>query len=71
MSDMVNIQELSNTEVCVIDMETGTVLGTNLALAYVPSDRLDEILDSDDAAFNFAVEYGQPLYVDMSEAGSL
>src|SRR5690606_14313810 len=48
----------------VIDLDTGTVLGTNLRLVEMPLDPADqeEILSSDSAAHDYAQEFGIPLY---------
>ena len=48
----------------VIDVDTGTVLGTNLRLVEMPLDAEDQerVLSSDSDARGYAQEYGVPLY---------
>ena len=58
-----SIQHLNDDEYMVIDMDTGTVLGTNLVLVRVPDDEglMEEISASGSAAWDYAAEYGIPL----------
>lgn len=67
MTEMTNIVELSNRRFAVVDMDTGTVLGTNVCLVPWPTDphEADEVLSSDSACFDYATEYGIPLYADV------
>ena len=64
---MQNIVELSHRNFAVVDMDTGTILGTNVCLVPWPTDpfEADEILSSDSTAFAYATEYGVPLYTDI------
>lgn len=63
---LTNIVELNNDNYVVIDMDSGTVLGTNLVLVQVPDeDTLEEILNSDSEAFDYGQEHGVPLTVDL------
>lgn len=66
---MQNIVELSNKQYAVVDMDTGTVLGTNCVLVPWPLDvyEADELLSSDSATFDYATEYGVPLYTDIED----
>lgn len=67
MMDLARIEDLTNPQVAVIDLDTGTVLGTNLRLVHIPLDREEEINSSDSAATEFAQQHGYTLYVDTLE----
>lgn len=64
-----NVRELSNKKWAVIDLDTGTVLGTNLALVELPEDeeQVESILSSDAEAFAYAAEHGIPLQAEVEE----
>lgn len=51
--------------IMVIDMDTGTVLGTNLRVCLVPEteDQMEEISSSDSAAWDYADSNGHPLFL--------
>lgn len=56
------LREISHEQVCVIDMDTGTVLNTNLKV--VPADLVsDDVTESDAEAFALAADHGDELYV--------
>lgn len=65
-----NIENLDSAgaEYAVIDMDTGTVLGTNLRLVRMPQNEAisEEVLSSDSAAHDYAREHGVSLYFDSS-----
>lgn len=58
------IAELNDAEWMVIDLTTGTVLGTNLVLVPVPKDEteLESINDSDSAAFDYGNAHGYQMF---------
>lgn len=64
-----NVRELNSKKWAVIDLDTGTVLGTNLALVELPEDeeRVESILSSDSEAFAYAAEHGIPLRADVED----
>lgn len=60
-----NIIDLNNDDYVVIDKDTGTVLGTNLALVcwnVIPEETRYDITSSDSAAWDYATEHGIPLH---------
>lgn len=61
-----NVRDLGG-RYAVIDLDTGTVLGTNLALVELPEDeqQLEGILSNDAEAFAFAIENGIALQADV------
>ena len=60
-----NIINLNNEEFAVIDLDTGTVLGTNLVLVRIPEDETlqEDILSNDSIAWEYANENGIALTV--------
>ena len=62
---MQNLVDVDNDNYVVIDLDTGTVLGTNLVAVQWPKDEelQEEILSSDSAAYKYAEEHGKTLYV--------
>lgn len=66
---MMNVVELSHRLYAVVDMDTGTVLGTNVCLVPWPvdEDEQENLLNSDSASFAYATENGIPLYADVDE----
>ena len=62
-----NLVELNSRKFAVIDMDSGTVLGTNVCLVPWPEDegKLESLLNSDAEAFDYATEYGIPVYADV------
>lgn len=44
-----------------IDLDTGTVLGTNLVLVNIPDEELEDILSSDSYAREYGAEHGIPV----------
>ena len=60
-----NIKDLNSDDYAVIDKDTGTVLGTNLALvnwSAVPEQTRDDMMSSDAVAWAYAEEYGNPIH---------
>ena len=53
----------TTTNTVVIDIETGTVLGTNLRVATVSDERLEELMSSDSEAREYAKKYGRPVVI--------
>jgi hypothetical protein len=66
-TDIQPIASLGTKRAMVIDLDTGTVLGTNLVLAYVSEAVEEEILDSDSEAREYGRMFGQPLLVDLAD----
>lgn len=60
-----NIQDLNNDDYAVVDMDSGTVVGTNLVYVPVPSDPdlIEEIYSSDNAAYDYAIENGKSIVI--------
>lgn len=57
-----DLRSVSDEKLAVVDMDTGTVLGTNLKV--VPADLLtEEAQSSDSTAFVLAAEHGDDLWV--------
>jgi hypothetical protein len=67
---MVALSEIKTNRVVLIDLDTGTVLGRNVVVAYLPEYREEEVTSSDSAAIDFGNEKGQPLYFDADESTS-
>lgn len=65
------LMDLNNDDYAVIDKDTGTVLGTNLALVRwdaIPEETREDILTSDSAACAYATGHGRHLFrVDAPE----
>lgn len=59
------IEDLNNDDYVVVDLDSGTVIGTNIVYVPVPSDPdlIEEIYSSDDAAYDYAVDHGKSLVV--------
>jgi hypothetical protein len=59
-----DVVQLDKDDWGVIDLDTGTVLGTNIVLVPVPDDedRWDEIQSHDATALQHGQQYGIPLY---------
>ena len=51
----------TTTNTVVIDIDTGTVMGTNLRVATVSDERLEELISSDSEARAYAKKYGRPV----------
>ena len=64
---MENLVDLNSDDYMVIDMDTGTVLGTNLVIVPVPAseEEIETVSSSDSAAFDYGETYGIPLLVDI------
>ena len=62
-----NINNLPAHEYAVIDLDTGTVLGTNLVLVKYPEteEEQDMILSSDSAAWDYGREHGIDLTAEV------
>lgn len=62
-----NITSLNNDDFAVIDLDTGTVLGTNVILVRIPADvdLAEEISNSADAAWEYGTKEGIQLYADL------
>ncbi len=58
---------LNPSDYFVIDLDTGTVLGTNLVLVKAPEDEetMEEITSSDSAAWDYGTQNGIPLQVTL------
>jgi hypothetical protein len=54
-----------NENLVVIDKDSGTVLGTNVVLVYVASGSMDDVLDSDSTAIEYAERHGRVLHVEQ------
>lgn len=60
-----NIMDLNNDDYAVIDKDSGTVLGTNLALvrwSTIPEETREDMMSSDAVAWAYAGEYGTPIH---------
>ena len=58
------LENLHAQEYITIDRTSGTVMGTNVAVAKVPAgDKIEDLLESDQAAREYAKTNGRPLYV--------
>ena len=59
-----NIMDLNSDDYAVIDKDSGTVLGTDLALVplNITEDTREDILTSDSAALDHAHKYGTPIH---------
>lgn len=65
---MTKLDDLNEGEWVVIDMTTGTVLGTNLVICPVADWCETDLLDgSDDDIFEYGCSYGEPIYKKESE----
>lgn len=65
---MIKLDDLNEGEWVVIDMTTGTVLGTNLVLCPLLDGGDADLLDGgDDDIFEYGDKYGQPIYKKESE----
>lgn len=60
----INIESVTGAGIVLIDKDTGTVLGNNVVMAYVPSNLMEEVLESDTAAIAHGEVYGIPLFVE-------
>jgi len=65
-----NLRDIDPDErgIIVIDLDTGTVLGTNLVVCLIPDDNatpgaLEDLLSSDSAAHDYGMQNGNPLFV--------
>lgn len=59
-----------NEDYAVIDLDTGTVLGTNLVLVRMPThqeDAVEDILSNDSIAFDYGQHNGLPLYSSVAK----
>lgn len=57
--------DLNDNDYVVIDMTTGTVLGTNLVIAPVLDGGDAELLEGgDDDIFEYGAKYGEPIYME-------
>jgi len=66
-TEITPIADLGTKRAMLIDLDTGTVLGTNVVLAYVSEAVEEEILDSDSEAREYGRMFGQPLLVDLAD----
>lgn len=58
---MKNVIDLDNNEYAIIDLDTGTVLGTNVVLvpiANLNDEQMEEIMSSDAAAHDYGQTHG-------------
>lgn len=59
------IVDLNDNDYVVIDMTTGTVLGTNLVICPVADWCDTDLLDgSDDDIFEYGQRHGEPIYME-------
>jgi hypothetical protein len=67
MIALVNVIDLNSDDYAVIDLDTGTVLGTNVALVKVTEDaeEWESLLSSDHAAVDYAYRQGRGMFVAM------
>lgn len=65
MTDYVNINDLSHPRTVVVDLETGTVVGKDLKLVYVPGNVWEEFQENEIFATEFAERYGSDLYINL------
>ena len=58
-----NPSTIDSDNILVIDLDTGTILGSNVVVVQTPSSEhiLEEILTTDEAAFNYGIEKGTHL----------
>lgn len=63
-----NLKNLNTSDYVVIDLDTGTVLGTNLVVVSFPEDEEEReiLLSSDSAAFNYGTQYGVPIFTELT-----
>ena len=66
-TEITRIDTLTSPRIVVIDLDTGTVLGTNLVLAHVAETIEEEIVSSDSAAHEYGRLFGKPLLVDLAD----
>lgn len=66
-TDIQPIATLPSKRIMVIDLDTGTVLGTNLVLVYASEATEERILNSDSEAAEYGVTFGKPLLVDLAD----
>lgn len=66
-TEITPIASLTSPRIVVIDLDTGTVLGTNLVLAYVSEAIEEEITSSYSAAYDYGKKLGKPLLVDLAD----
>lgn len=62
-----NVISLNNDEYAIIDLDSGTVLGTNIVLVRVPDDEQEweNITSNDNEAWTYGTENGIPVTVDI------
>lgn len=62
-----NVINLNNDEYAVIDLDSGTVLGTNVVLVRIPQDEdeWERITSSDSEAWEYGTENGIALTVEV------
>lgn len=67
MPNPTSVINLDSNDYFVIDLDTGTVLGTNLVLVKTPEDEetMEEITNSDSAAWEYGTQNGIPLQVTL------
>ena len=62
---MENLLDVNNDDYVVIDLDSGTVVGTNLVAVPWPKDEelQEEILSSDSAAYRYAHDFGKAIFI--------
>jgi len=62
-----NIIDLNNGDYSVVDLDTGTVLGTNVILVPVPKDEeeWEAVLSNDSQAVDYAQKHGIAMYSEV------
>lgn len=66
---MKRLVDLNDKEYMVVDLDTGTVLGTNLVVVVVPDEDahpglMEDIISNDSVAWGYATDLGSPLFVE-------
>ncbi len=67
MATATNVKNLDSDIYAVIDLDSGTILGTNVVLVRLPEDEelMEEISSSDSAAWDYATENGIALTAEI------
>lgn len=62
-----DVRNLNNGDYAVIDLDSGTVLGTNVVLVRIPQDEAEweDIISNDSNAWEYGTENALPLAVEL------
>lgn len=62
-----NVIALNNSDYAVIDLDSGTVLGTNVVLVRIPEDEQtwEDVTSNDSEAWEYGQEHGIPLIAEV------